>query len=224
MSNFILQNAMGEEPCSSHFSPRILSSLESLYAALLPQLSKGNCFLYLASTARGEGASTIGWALAYYVAMREDQDCLFVDGDVRHPVIAEESFMPESGVSDYLQSEIDFKLLPFNTELKHLSAIHSGRIKGSYVRLSEARANRFAQEAKNYYRLTVFNALSGFDKYCELWSGLSDAVILNTEYRSTKRQILDRMLSGFKSANIEVTGLTFNKVRFPIPDFIYRRL
>ncbi|MCP4549093.1 MAG: CpsD/CapB family tyrosine-protein kinase [bacterium] len=224
MKHFIEQSAIGEKPNPTHFNEEILPELESLYAVLRPELAKSNNFIYLASTNRGEGSSTIAWALAYYIAMRENQDCLFVDGDIKHPVIRVDDSMPELGLSEYLFSDIDFKLLPFKTELQNLSAIHSGNIKGSYVHLSDQKSDNFIEEASRFYRTVIFNSAPGFSKYAEMWGKRSDALLVVSQYRSTKRQILERMLLGFKQADIPVTGIILNKIIFPVPDFLYRRL
>ena len=80
MKYFIDKNQAGESPHPSHFHPAILPELESLYSSLFPMLESKNPFIYIASTGRGEGTSTIAWALAYYLAMREKKECLFVDG------------------------------------------------------------------------------------------------------------------------------------------------
>lgn len=224
MKHFIRTEAVGLRPEPGHFHPRILPELESLYAAIRPTLDTKRPFIFISSSARGEGVSTIGWALAYYLAMREAEECLYVDGDISWPSIRTSADMPEQGLSEYLNAEADFKMLPFNTELKSLAAIHGGRGTGKYVNLIEERAAEFAAEATRYYRATIFNARPGFDKYNEIWARNSDIVLLLASYRSTKREILQQTLRGFKHAGIPVTGLIFNKQEHPIPDFIYRRL
>lgn len=224
MTHFISKEAVGQDPVPAHFHPRILPELESLYAVLQPLLNGKNPFVHISSTNKGEGASTVAWALAYYIAMREDSECLFVDGDISTQTIKVNGDFPAAGLSDYLHGAQNFKLLPFATELKNLAAIHNGRLKSSYVKLSEERANSFVKESTSYYRAVVFNSRPGFDRYSELWARNSDAVLLVTGYRSTKREILDRMLRGYQSANIPITGLVFNKHEYPIPNFIYRRL
>ena len=156
--------------------------------------------------------------------MREGGECLYVDGDINNPSIRQNGDIPDGGLSDYLQGGEDFKLLPFETELKNLAAVHHGRLKSGYVRLSEERANSFVSSATRYYRSVIFNSRPGFDRYAQLWGRLSDAVIVLATYRSTKREILSRMLKGFRNANIPVTGLLFNKQEYPIPEFLYRRL
>jgi len=224
MKHFIYTHAAGQEPVPAHFQARILPELESLYAALLPIIANRNVFIYLGGTARGDGASSIGWALAYYLAMRENSECLFVDGDISSPAVKINGNLPAAGLSDYLMGAQEFRLLPFATELKYLAAVHNGRLKSSYVRLSEERASAFVAEATRYYRAVIFNSRPGFDRYSELWARLSDVVLLVASYRSTKREILDRLLKGFESANIAITGLIFNKQEYPIPGFLYRRL
>ncbi len=224
MKYFIDKEQAGESPHPSHFHPEILPELESLYSSLTPMLEKRNPFIYIASTGRGEGASTIAWALTYYLSMREKKECLFVDGDVTNPTIRTNGAMPDAGLSDYLQGASEFKLLPFQTEMNNLAAVHSGRLEARYVNLSETRARQFTNEATQYYRAVIFNAQPGFDRYAELWAKMSDSILILASYRKTKRQILDRMLQGFQAANIPITGLLFNKQEHPIPEFFYRRI
>jgi len=224
MKHFIRKSALGQEPSLEHFDNSILPELESLYAALLPSLEKGRLFIYIGSTSRSEGTSTIAWALAYYIAVRTGEDCLYVDGNIRHPYVRRLEGLPENGLSDFLQGSVDFRMLPFPTELGRLAAVHGGRIRSSHVSLSAERARQFVAESRRYYRATIFDSLPGFDKYAEIWSRHSDTVFIVTSYRRTKQEILERVLNGFRNAGISISGILFNKREFPIPDFLYRRL
>jgi len=132
--------------------------------------------------------------------------------------------MPEKGLTEFLHGSVDYRQLPFETELQKLSAIHVGQLRRNYVQLSQERAQEFVQQSKRYYRAILFNATTGFSKYSELWGKLSDQVILVTKYRSTRREILGRVVQGFDQSEIKISGLVFNDMQYPIPDFIYRRL
>ena len=224
MKHFIKKNVMGEPPHPQHFHPRILPELESLYAAIKPVLSSKRPFIFLGASSTGEGVSTIGWALSYYIATRENEECLFVDGDIRYPSIRANQEMPAHGLHEYLQGETEFRELPFPTELEYLAAIHGGHHREQFVKLAEEKVEQFVAESTRYYRAVVFNARPGFDKFNEQWAKHSDLVMLLASYRSTKREILQQTLRGFTRAGVEVSGLIFNKQEHPIPDFLYRRL
>jgi Mrp family chromosome partitioning ATPase len=224
MKSFIQKSAVGEPATPQHFNKSILPDLEALYSAIKPGLDEKNQFIYIGASRKGEGASTIAWALAYYTAMREGQDCLFVDGDINSPTISMDSSMPDNGLTEYLHGSVDFKQLPFETELHKVSAIHSGQLRRNYVHLSKERTQDFLEQSKRYYRAVFFNATTGFSKYSELWGQHSDKVILVTKYRSTRREILSRVVQGFEQADISISGLVFNNMQYPIPEFIYRRL
>lgn len=224
MKHFIKKAVIGQAPEPAHFDPGILPELEALYAALLPTLEKKRPFIFISANSNGEGVSTVAWALSYYIAMREREECLYVDGDISFPSIRTNDEMPEPGLGEFLGGDVDFKLLPFQTELNSLAAVHGGRMQGKYVNLSEERVQNFASEATRYYRAAVFNGRPGFDKFNEIWAKHSDVVLIVSSYRSTKREILQQTLRGYKLAGIKVTGLIFNKQEHPIPDLIYRRL
>jgi len=224
MKHFIKESAAGQRPDPSHFHRRILPELEGLYSALKPLLEAKRPFIYMGASDQGEGVSTVSWALAYYLAMREGEECLFVDGDIIQPTIRNTVGLPEQGLSEYLRGDVDFKLLPFATELTDLAAIHAGHLHGSFIKLAGEQADSFVAEATRYYRAVIFNGRSGFDKFVDLWSRRADAVLLVASYRHTKREIMLQTLRGFKSAGIPVTGLVFNRQEHPIPDFLYRRL
>ncbi len=224
MKHFIKKGLTGEIPNPRHFHARILPELESLYAAIKPVLESKRPFIFLGSSAKGEGVSTIGWALAYYLATRENEECLFVDGDIHYPSIRVNQEMPEDGLHEYLKGETEFRELPFPTELQSLAAIHGGHHSERFVNLAEEKVEQFIAESTRYYRAVIFNARPGFDKFNEQWARNSDLVLLVASYRSTKREILRQTLRGFTQAGIEVSGLIFNKQEYPIPDFLYRRL
>lgn len=224
MKEFLRTPVDGKGGGIESFRPEILPDLESLFAALSPYLQDRRPFFYIASSEKGEGSSIIAKALAYFIALREGEDCLYVDGNVSKPSIRITKDMPELGLSDFLRGTDDFRLYPFPTELSHLSAVHAGDIGQHYVALSEDRARYFRDEATKAFRAVVFDAKPGFDKYGEIWGGLADAVLIVTSYRQTKSSVLQRMTNGFNSAGIPVTGLIFNKRRFPVPEFIYRRI
>lgn len=224
MKEFLRTPAGGKGGGIEAFRPEILPDLESLFAALSPYLQDRRPFFYMASSEKAEGSSIIAKALAYFIALREGEDCLYVDGNVSNPSIKIRPDMPEAGLSDFLRGTEDFRLFPFQTEIDNLSAVHAGDIGQHYVALSEERARYFRDESTKAFRAVVFDAKPGFDKYGELWGGLADAVLIVTSYRKTKSSVLQRMVSGFNQAGIPVTGLIFNKRRFPVPEFIYRRI
>ncbi len=224
MKHFIKKNVIGEPPHPRHFHARVLPELESLYAAIKPVLESKRPFIFLGASSTGEGVSTIGWALSYYLATRENEECLFVDGDIHYPSIRANHEMPIHGLHEYLQGEIEFRELPFPTELESLAAIHGGHHSERFVKLAEEKVEQFVAESTRYYRAVVFNARPGFDKFNEQWARHSDLVLLLASYRSTKREILQQTLRGFNRAGVEVSGLIFNKQEHPIPDFLYRRL
>ncbi len=224
MKHFIKESSAGQRPEPGHFHPRVLPELEALYSALRPMLDAKRPFIYMGASGQGEGVSTVSWGLAYYLAMREGEECLFVDGDIIRPTIRDTAGLPEQGLSEYLRGEVDFKMLPFATELIDLAAVHAGRLPRSFVKLAEERADAFVADATRYYRAVVFNGRPGCDKYVELWARRSDAVLLLASYRRTKREIMQQTLRGFRAAGIPITGLIFNKQDYPIPDFLYRRL
>jgi len=224
MNDFLKMPKGGKGGGIEVFEPDILPDLESLFAALTPYLENRRPFLYLASSEKSEGSSTIARALAYFIALRMGEDCLYVDGNVSHPAIRITPDMPEKGLSDFLRGTEDFRLFPFPTEFDHLSAVHAGDIGQHFVALSEDRARYFRDESTKAFRAVVFDGKPGFDKYAEIWGGLADAVLVTTSYRKTKSTVLNRMLQGFNQAGIPVTGLIFNKRRFPVPEFIYRRV
>jgi MinD-like ATPase involved in chromosome partitioning or flagellar assembly len=224
MKYFIKESCAGQRPEPGHFHPRVLPELEALYSALRPILEAKRPFIYMGASGHGEGVSTVSWGLAYYLAMREGEECLFVDGDIARPTIRNTSGMPPQGLGEYLRGEADFRMLPFATELTDLAAVHAGHSSRSFVKLSDEQAESFIAEATRYYRAVVFNGRPGCDKYVELWARRSDAVLLLASYRSTKREILLQTLRGFKAAGIPISGLVFNKQEHPIPEFLYRRL
>jgi len=224
MKHFIKESSAGQRPEPGHFHPHVLPELEALYSALRPLLAAKRPFIYMGASGRGEGVSTVSWGLAYYLAMREGEECLFVDGDIIRPTIRDTTGLPDQGLSEYLRGDVDFKLLPFATELTDLAAVHAGHLPRSFVKLAEEQADAFVAESTRYYRAVVFNGRPGCDKYVELWARRSDAVLLLASYRRTKREILLQTLRGFRAAGIPITGLVFNKQEHPIPEFLYRRL
>ncbi len=224
MKEFVRTPKSDDGPSVAHFRREILPDMEALFATLGPHLKDRRPFIYLASTERGEGASTIGKALAYYIAVREGEDCLYVDGNISHPSIKISAEMPDMGLAEYLRGEDDFRMLPFSSELPGLSAVHTGDVKQHYVALSHERARQFRDDSTRDYRAVIFDGQPGFGKYPEIWAGLADAVLVVTAYRSTKESVITRMTTGLNNAGIPITGLIFNKKKYPVPDFIYRRI
>lgn len=224
MKQFVKKTVRGEMAHLSHFEDIVLPELEGLYSTLQPQLQQGNPFVYIASTQAGEGTSSIARALCYFIAMRENAECLYVDGNLANPSIRLQDSFPEFGLTDFLLGSEDYQLLPFQTELDKVAAIHAGRAGGTYVKLASDRITDFIDQSKLNYRVTIFDAKPGFDKFTEAWAPECDATIIVTSYRKTKREVLDRMLKGLAVAQVDVTGFVFNKKEYPIPGIIYRRI
>jgi Mrp family chromosome partitioning ATPase len=224
LKDFLIVPKNGESASPEHFASGILPDLESLYASIRPFLQDKRPFLYLCSTEKGEGSSTIARALAYFIAMREGEDCLYVDGNSSHPSITISPDMPQLGLVEYLRGEDDFRLFPFSTEFPGLSAVHCGEAHRHFVSLNADRARAFRDAATRDYRAVIFDSKPGYDRYSEMWAGLADSVMIVASYRSTKSAILNRMTDGFRTAGIPMTGLIFNKRQYPIPEFIYRRV
>jgi protein-tyrosine kinase len=224
MKEFLLKPNKDDGPSVAHFRPEILPDMEALFATLGPHFKDRRPFIYMASTERGEGASSIAKAFAYYIAVREGEDCLYVDGNISNPAIKITGDMPDLGLAEYLRGNDDFRMLPFSTELPGLSAVHTGNVKQHYVALSQERARDFRESATRDFRAVVFDGQPGFGKYPEIWAGLADAVLVITSYRSTKESVISRMTTGMNKAGIPIAGLIFNKKKYPVPEFIYRRI
>ncbi|MBI3560687.1 MAG: CpsD/CapB family tyrosine-protein kinase [Gammaproteobacteria bacterium] len=222
-SSYTLTRVFKTVPAYLHekrvINPLTHSSIYDAYRLLrthvLQRLREKNwTTLGVTSPAINSGKTLTAINLAISMAMEVNQTALLVDLDLRQPSIHDYfGYLPELGLSDYIQSESSLSEILFNPSLERLVVL-PGRVPilNSSETLSTPRMVNLFAELKNRYqnRIVIFDLpplLSADDAL--VFSSYVDAFLLVVEDNKTQIDDIARAKEMLKHAN--VIGNVLNK-------------
>lgn len=178
------------------------------------------------SADRGAGCSWVCARTSEALADRGPGSVCVVDGNLRAPAMhgyfqlanhrgLSQALVEEKPILDYVQQ----------TRNRKLSILPTGDVSGEPIawdtdRLSE----RIAELRRRFTFVLIDSPASNLYSDVALLSSMVDGVILVIDAESTRREGALQAKDALAAANLQLLGAVLNKRRFPIPEFIYRRL
>jgi capsular exopolysaccharide synthesis family protein len=178
----------------------------------------------------GEGTSTLALRFARELALVDPRPVLLVDGDLaRGPgtlsgVLQAADTM--SGLSDLLAGTGELPRLVLGTEQSNLHFLPCGCADLPNLDLVRSdRVENVLREMTRHYAFVIIDAgaLLAAPETAVLAS-LTAGVVLVVRAGRTRREVVQRAVGALNRARCRVLGVVLNDRRYPIPDFIYRRI
>jgi len=204
----------------------ILEYFKSLVGQIEIALPNRSCrVLLLSSSVPGEGTTevTVGLGLALAAAM--GRRTLLVDCNFRHPELHTRFGTPGWGLGEYMGREISLEKALATTVVPNLQVMAGGRSGGSLLATGKEDLERLLDDLRSRFDYVLIDAGPvSTDPEGGVLCSRVDSVILVVRHGSTKREVVKVAADMIARAGGRVLGVVFNRRRFPIPEFLYKRL
>jgi protein-tyrosine kinase len=189
----------------------------------LPQRSSR--VLLLSSSSPGEGTTEVTVGLALTLATGMGRRTAIVDCNVQHPELHLRFGAPAVGLGDYLAGSVSIDKALANTVVPNVYVMPVGNRLTTLVGLGRDEIDRLLRELRAKFEYVLIDAAPiGTYPDCAVLCDKVDAVILVVKHGSARREVVRRTKGIITRAGGSILGVVLNRRRFPIPDFLYRRL
>lgn len=209
----------------------LLRQIDSLRDRIDLELPRtGRRVIAVVPSVTGEGASTVSLHIARAMARVSEGKVLLIDADLErgnhtlsHLVGSRE---PRAGLADLLAGTVDLSRAVLSTDEANLHFLPSGRESGRPGEISSSeRLKPFIDEVGRLYRAVVVDCPSVLENPEVPGLGaFTDGIVLVVRAHRTRREVVKKALALLEGSRCRVLGVVLNQRRYPIPDFLYRRL
>lgn len=181
--------------------------------------------LLFTSSVEREGTTEVVMGLGLTLAGAMDRSTAIIDCNMRNPDIHKRFGVADVGLDEYLRGKLGLEQALLNTLVPNLYVMPLG---AGFTSFAAIRKDEFAG---------LFDLLRGRFEYVLLDSaavGLNpetttlcdkvDAVVMVVKHGGTRREVVRRSKDMIERAGGKLLGVVLNKRKFPIPEFLYRRL
>jgi capsular exopolysaccharide synthesis family protein len=218
-------------PLPGLMDPARDSELEALRQRIMMEIGPDRApVLVFTGAVPGEGATTLAVHFARELAESEQRPVLLVDADLQGSPSSLTGALQQSagapGLSELLAEERDPSPLILSTEQPHLHFLPCGGNVASPGDLVRAdRVHRLMHELSKRYSCVVIDAgASLMAPETVLLASATDGVILVVRANRTRREVIQKAVHILHKARCRMIGVVLNDRRYPIPDFLYRRI
>lgn len=182
--------------------------------------------LLFSSCTRGEGTSTV--LINFTTSLAADGDrVLLVDANLRNPSLhAAFHLERENGLTELLLNQRTLEEVIKETGVPNLSVITSGAFHPNpFVMCESSCLNARVEDMKSNADWVLFDspAITSCRDAASLAASM-DGVILVVEAEKTRWEVAENARKSIKRGNGNVLGVVLNKRKYPIPNWVYKRL
>jgi capsular exopolysaccharide synthesis family protein len=189
----------------------------------MPQLDSKA--LLLSSSSDGEGTTEVLVGLGLTLAASMGRRTAIVDCNAKHPDIHERFGVQDIGLDEYLKGTLPIEQALVNTTVPNLHVMALGSGITSLAGISKVDLQRFISTLKDRFDYVLIDSAAvGVNPETTILCDIVDGTILVVRHGSTRREIVRRAKDMVERAGGKILGVVLNKRRFPIPEFLYRRL
>jgi protein-tyrosine kinase len=206
------------------FEPEMLGLYRSL-DNLFPGLTQ-KAIMFL-GTNGGEGATTVVTNLARVAAVRLDRNIGVLDADLQFPTQKEQfGIQATVGWDDVLRGIVPTEQSIYQTHDKRISVIPASSVGAQSPHIIDlSRMAGLIEALRARFDLVLIDcAPAGVFPDMITLSRYVDGVVLIIEAESTRGPVADRLTQQIIKAGGQVIGAVFNKRRYYIPEYIYKRI
>lgn len=179
----------------------------------------------VSSSVLGEGTTDIVVGLGLTIANEVGKKTLILDCNMHHPEVHLRFGQPDLGLGEVLTGRVGVEQAMSNTVVPNLWTMSLGRGVASLATFGEERLKTLISELRSNFEYVLIDAAPvGSYPECVVLSNKVDGVILVVKYGGTRREIVKRAKETITRADGRVLGVILNRRKFPIPEFLYRRM
>jgi capsular exopolysaccharide synthesis family protein len=181
--------------------------------------------LLLTSSIEGEGTTEIAMGLGLTLAGAMGRSTALIDCNVRNPEIHSRFGVDDVGLDEYLKGRLGMEDALLNTLIPNLYVMPLGAGLTSLSMVRKEKLGEFIAEMKNRFEYILLDSSPvGMNPETTVFCELVDAVVMVVRHGSTRREVVRRSKETIERAGGKILGVVLNKRKFPIPEFLYRRL
>ncbi len=208
----------------------VLDELKNYYTGLIGQVeialpNMESRVLMLASSVYGEGTTDVAMGLGMTMAGELGRKTAIVDCNVHHPEVHLRFGLPDVGLGEYLTGRLSIEQALSNTVVPNLYIMPLGRGVVSLAAFGDERLEKLIAELRSNFDYVLIDAAPvGVYPECVIMCNKVDGIILVVRYGRTRREIVKRAKEIITRADGKVLGVVLNRRKFPIPEFLYRKV
>jgi len=204
--------------------------LKSYYKNVIGQIEialpqRASRVILLSSSLCGEGTTDVTVGLAMTIASDLGRKTAIVDCNLHHPQIHLRFGLPDVGLGEHLTGRIPLGEAISSTVVPNLDVMPLGRGVASLSAFGNERLQRFVSDLKmNFEYVLIDAAPMGVYPECVVLCDKVDGIIMVVGYGRTRREIVRRAKEIISRADGKILGVVINRRKFPIPEFLYRKI
>ncbi|MFC1799820.1 CpsD/CapB family tyrosine-protein kinase [Candidatus Eisenbacteria bacterium] len=189
----------------------------------MPQISSR--VLLFSSSMGGEGTTEIVVGLGLTLAAAMGRKTAVIDCNTRNPEIHKRFGVDEVGLDEHLKGSLPLEQALLNTTVPNLYVMPLGAGLTSLARIDrDDFQGMVARLREKFEYVLIDSAAVGVNPETSALCDLVDAVVLVVRHGGTRREVVRRAKETIERSGGRILGVVLNKRKFPIPEFLYRRL
>ncbi len=178
-----------------------------------------------AGMVREDRSSWICAHAAEYLASQVDGSVCLVDANLASPTLQSQyDLTNRAGLAAALVNDGSIRAFTSQLAIKNLWVLPAGNPKpGFEMNVSRCRA-RFAELREEFRYVLVSGPSLLHESEATLLGQMCDGVALIVEANQSRRDSIRQAKDRLEAAQVPLLGAVLDQRRFPIPDFLYRRL
>jgi capsular exopolysaccharide synthesis family protein len=181
--------------------------------------------LLFTSSADGEGTTEVTVGLGLTLAGIIGRRTAIIDCNVRNPDIHRRFGVKDVGLDEFSKGEIGLDDALRNTLVPNLHVMPLGEGLTTLASLDTGQFSRFLDTLRGRFEYVLLDSAAvGVNPETTIICSKVDAVVMVVKYGSTRREVVRRAKETIQRAGGNLLGIVLNKRKFPVPEFLYRRL
>jgi capsular exopolysaccharide synthesis family protein len=179
----------------------------------------------LTSSLDREGTTEVVMGLGLTVAGAMGRPTVIIDCNVRNPDIHRRFGVEDVGLDEHLKGQLPIEQALLNTLVPNLYVMPLGAGLTSLAALKQDRFAEFLSGLRSRFEYVLIDSAPvGINPETTILCDKVDAVVMVVLHGSTRREVVRRSKETIERAGGKILGVVLNKRKFPIPEFLYRRL
>jgi capsular exopolysaccharide synthesis family protein len=181
--------------------------------------------LMLTGSWREEGTTVVTLGLGLTLAAAMGHKTAIIDANTMHPDMHRRFGTQNVGLGEYLSAGIPLEQALVNTTVPNLYVMPAGRGMATLAGFSKDRLAAFIENVKKDFEYVLVDSPPlGPSPESTVLCEKVDAVILVVRHGATRREVVGKTKEVIERAGGKLLGIVLNRRKFPVPEFLYRRL
>jgi len=181
--------------------------------------------LLFSSSLEQEGTTEVIVGLGMVLAAGMGRMTAIIDCNPSHPELAKRFGTGPIGLNEFIKEMVPLEQALSNTMVPNLHIMPLGEKFTTLAAFGEERLRSGIKKLREKFEYVLIDSAPiGLNPDMTVMCDKVDAVILVVRHGKTRREVVKRTKDIIERAGGRVLGAVLNRRKFPIPEFLYRRL